>query len=132
GCYLLAALCGIAAIALAGCVVCGLATSLLWPGAVVLAGKRFPLAGAWLYAMLAAGGDIGASIGPYAIGVIADRAAGQTWLSGVLAYSGLSAEQFGLRAGLFCGALFPLITFFLLLHFRKLRGRLCEESRSQG
>ncbi|MDD3154367.1 MAG: MFS transporter [Victivallaceae bacterium] len=121
GCYLLAATCEIAAIALTGCVLCGLAVSLLWPGSVVLAGKRFPLAGAWLYAMLAAGGDLGASIGPYVIGVIADHATVPTWLHGIWQSSGLTAEQFGLRTGLFCGALFPLTTLLLLFSFRKLQ-----------
>ncbi|MBR2374220.1 MAG: MFS transporter [Lentisphaeria bacterium] len=119
GCYMLAALAGIPFLALAGCVLCCLATSLLWPGSVVLAGKSFPLAGAWLYAMLAAGGDLGASAGPYLLGVIADHAASWNWLSAVFKFSGLTAEQFGLRCGILCGSIFPLVTVFILLLFRR-------------
>ncbi len=119
GCYLLAALGGAPIISLIGCVVCGLGVSLLWPGAIVLAGRRFPLAGAWLYAMLAAGGDIGASIGPYVFGIIADHAGTQSWLQRLVEFTGLSEEQFGLRAGLLFSTIFPLITFFLLLWFRR-------------
>lgn len=119
-CYLLAALAMMPVIALIGCVFCGLGVSLLWPGAVVLAGKRFPLAGAWLYAMLAAGGDMGASVGPYLLGIIADHAAEQPFLSRILQVSGLSSEQFGLRAGLLCGALFPFVCGVLLFWFRKI------------
>ena len=123
GCYLLAALSGTAILSLLGCVICGLGVSLLWPGSVVLAGKRFPMAGAWLYAMLAAGGDIGASIGPPFLGLTADHAATRPWLAEIVRASGLSAEQFGLRAGLFCGAAFPLITFLLLLSFRRITAK---------
>lgn len=118
-CYLTAALAGFPALVLAGCVFCGLAVSLLWPGSVVLAGRQFPLAGAWLYAMLAAGGDIGAAIGPYLLGVVTDHAAGFPLLKELQQAGGLSSEQFGLRSGLLFGAFFPAGTFFLLLWFRK-------------
>ncbi len=123
GCYLLAALAGNPWLALCGCVVCALSTSLLWPGSVVLAGRRFPMAGAWLYAMLAAGGDIGAALGPSLLGVVADHAAGFSLLGGIRESLTLLPEQFGLRAGLFCGAFFPLLTFFLLLYIRRVRDR---------
>ena len=119
-CYLAAALSGNPVPALAGCVLCGLAVSLLWPGAVVLAGRRFPLAGAWLYAMLAAGGDIGAAVGPYVIGIVADHAAGFPLLTELFPAGTLSAEQIGLRAGLLLGAVFPLGTLLLLLWQRRL------------
>lgn len=120
GLYLLAALSGTAALALAGCVFCCFATSLLWPGSVVLAARSFPLAGAWLYAMLAAGGDMGAAIGPYLLGMVADHAAAFPMLSKLFSSTGLSAEQFGLRCGLAAGALFPFITLVLLLIFRRM------------
>ena len=110
GCYLLSALSSLPFFSLLGCVFCGLAVSLLWPGSVVLAGKQFPLAGAWLYAMLAAGGDIGASIGPYTLGVLADHAAHFSWIQSLFQSSGLTAEQFSLRTGLCFGAVFPIVT----------------------
>ena len=118
-CYLAAALSGNPVPALAGCVLCGLAVSLLWPGAVVLAGRQFPLAGAWLYAMLAAGGDIGAAVGPYVIGIVADHAAGFPLSAELFPAGTLSAEQVGLRAGLLLGAVFPLGTLLLLLWQRR-------------
>ncbi|MBQ4107277.1 MAG: MFS transporter [Lentisphaeria bacterium] len=119
GCYLLAALAGAPAWALAGCVFCCFATSLLWPGSVVLAGRCFPLAGAWLYAMLAAGGDIGAAVGPYVIGVVADHAASWPVLNGWFQASGMAAEPFGLRCGLLLGGIFPLLALGILLWFRR-------------
>jgi MFS family permease len=124
GLYLLAALSGSPALALAGSVLCFLATSLLWPGSVVLAARVFPFAGAWLYAMLAAGGDIGAALGPFFLGFIADNAAALSFLGEIFKTSGLTPERFGLRCGLATGALFPLATLGLLLFFRKKCGTL--------
>lgn len=59
-------------VALAACVVAGAAVSMLWPGTIALAGARFPLAGASLFAALAAAGDAGAGIMPWLAGWIAD------------------------------------------------------------
>ena len=117
--YMVAALASSAALSLASCALCGIAVSLLWPGSVILAGRAFPLAGAWLYAMLAAGGDIGASIGPALLGVIADTASEFPRLQGMLLESGLDAEQFGLRCGMLLGAVFPLGTLILVRLLRR-------------
>ena len=54
------------------CIMCGIGVSLLWPGTLSLSVKAFPLAGTWMFAIMAAGGNIGASLGPAALGVIAD------------------------------------------------------------
>ena len=117
--YATAALSGNAVVSLGACALCGIAVSLLWPGSVILAGRAFPLAGAWLYAMLAAGGDIGASIGPALLGVIADTASEFPRLQGMLLESGLDAEQFGLRCGMLLGAVFPLGTLILVRLLRR-------------
>ena len=119
GLYLLAAFSGSPAAALAGCALCCLATSLLWPGSVVLAGRAFPLAGAWLYAMLAAGGDIGAAVGPYTLGIIADNASALPVLSELFSQCALTTEEFGLRCALGAGACFPLAVLILLLLFKR-------------
>lgn len=56
------------------CMLCGFTTSLLWPGTLVAASKKFPQAGAWMFAALAIAGDIGAGVSPAAAGFIADAA----------------------------------------------------------
>lgn len=89
-CYLTAALVRDPRISLAGCALCGLAISLLWPGTFSLTATRFPLGGAAMFAILAMMGDAGAAIGPWLAGAVAD-------LSGA-----------GLRAGLLVGTAFPL------------------------
>ena len=54
------------------CAMCGLGVSLLWPGTLSLSVKAFPMAGTWMFAIMAASGNIGASLGPAMLGVIAD------------------------------------------------------------
>ncbi len=117
--YLTAASAGNAVLSLAACALCGLAVSLLWPGSVILAGQAFPLAGAPLFAMLSAGGDCGAAIGPALLGIVADTANSFSPLQDFFSTTGLSPEQIGLRCGMFLGAIFPLGTFFLVFILRK-------------
>lgn len=71
-CYLIAGLVPVPAVALAACVICGLSVALLWPGTLVVAGKRFSSSGAWIFALLAICGDLGGSILPTGAGFFAD------------------------------------------------------------
>ncbi len=63
-------------VALIACVLAGAAVSMLWPGTLSLSAARYPLAGAGLFALLAAAGDGGAGLMPWLAGVIADAAPG--------------------------------------------------------
>ncbi len=114
-CYLTAALSGIGWLSLAACALTGLGAALLWPGTLTLAAERFPLAGAVMFAILAAGGDIGASIGPWLVGVIAERAPSLPALADIA--SAIGPEQLGLRVGLLAAAIFPAASFVGILLF---------------
>jgi fucose permease len=70
--------------------VCGLAVSLLWPGTFSLTARAFPLGGAAMFAVLAVFGDLGAAVGPWVAGAVADAARAE------------------LRAGLLAATAFPL------------------------
>ena len=70
--YLVVGLVPVSWVALVACVLCGLTVSLLWPGTLVVAGKKFPSAGAWIFALLAICGDLGGSIIPTGAGFFAD------------------------------------------------------------
>ncbi|MBO5668376.1 MAG: MFS transporter [Lentisphaeria bacterium] len=122
-CYLLAAFSPLPSLSLAGCVLATLGASLLWPGTVVLSARQFPGAGAWLFALLAFGGDSGAAAGPFLVGVISDYAGSMPLLATWWQCSGLTMEQFNLRAGMGFAALFPLLTCGLLLVYRKWKSR---------
>ncbi len=110
-CYLIVVFSTINAFSLVACMMCGFGVSLLWPGTLVLAAKRFPQAGASMFAILAAGGDIGASVGPWIVSLVADSA-------------GALSEQVGLRTGILVGVLFPILAFACLRWMAWRDGRL--------
>ena len=109
GCYLTAALCPVPAVGLMACALTGLFTSLLWPGTLIAAAKRIPKGGVVMYALLAAGGDLGSSVIPQLIGLITDASIGR--LPG--------GEQTGMRLGMLLGALCPILAAFIFRKFRK-------------
>ncbi len=116
GLYVTAALSGSGALAVAACGLTGLCVSLLWPGTLMVCARALPLAGASMFALLSAGGDLGCAVGPSLAGVVGDAAAR-------LAPAGVSPEEWGLRAGILAGTLFPLGAFFCQLALRRLAPR---------
>jgi MFS family permease len=122
-CYLLGALSGIPVIGLVACVLTGFCVSMLWPGNIILVGEKFPSAGVAAYALMAAGGDLGASVAPQLLGIIADGVGVSDFAQTLGQYFGMSAEQIGMRSGMLVSALFPLIGFVItLIMKRKLSG----------
>ena len=97
----------------------GFFVSMLWPGVVSLAAARFPLAGASMFALLAAGGDAGAGLMPWLLGVLTDQAANlpASWMT--LFGQPLTPEQFGLRSGILVTSLCPVVLSLLLLRFHR-------------
>lgn len=116
-CYITVALCDIKIISLLACGICGIAVSLLWPGTLVVASEKYPLAGAWMFAILAAGGDIGGSLGPWLMGKVADCG---PQIASFINSASFTAEQIGLKASMLVGAIFPLACFFCLIAAKKL------------
>ncbi len=108
-CYFVAALSGNAVIGLIACAATGLGVALLWPGTLSSAAERFPLAGAWMFAILAAGGDIGGSFSPWLVGKIADNAANSAFAKAQMATLSITPEQYGLKAGLLVSTVYPIL-----------------------
>ena len=97
------------AVGLMACALTGLFTSLLWPGTLIAAAERIPKGGVVMYALLAAGGDLGSSVIPQLIGLITDASIGR--LPG--------GEQTGMRLGMLLGALCPILAAFIFRKFRR-------------
>ncbi len=118
-CYLTAALSPSPIIGLISCALTGLSVSMLWPGSLIVGSDRIPTGGVFIYAMMAAGGDLGASVGPQLTGVITDVV---SLNSGLAASLGIPAEELGMRAGMLLGALFPLaaiVVYLILVRTKK-------------
>ncbi len=123
-CYLIVALSPILAVSLAACAVCGLAASLMWPGTLVITAEKYPLAGGWMFAILAAAGDIGAAVGPFATGVVTDITRGLSGIEAWSASTGLTPDQFALRAAILLATVFPMLTLYCHWLLKKRRAAL--------
>jgi MFS family permease len=92
---------------MAGCALCGLGVSLMWPGTLSLTAERYPAGGTAMFGALAVFGDVGAAAGPWLSGWVSELVAGSSSLPG--------ADEAGLRAGLLAGVLFPALMLAALL-----------------
>ena len=90
-CYLLAAVSANPILGLIGCIVCGFSVGIMWTGSISIASSRIPLGGTGLFALLAMGGDLGASVGPGVIGAVTQNA------------------NDNMKAGMLAGCVFPII-----------------------
>lgn len=120
-CYLLAAICNMPLIGLAACAFTGLCVSMLWPGSLIVASDRFPQGGVFIFAMMAAGGDLGASVGPQLIGVITDFAIANPTIVSFAEGMNLAPEQMGMKLGMLVGMLFPLMAIAVYFVIKKSR-----------
>ena len=118
-CYLTASIINVPIIGLIACAMTGLFTAMMWPGCLIVAADKFPNAGVFIYALMAAGGDFGASVGPQMIGIVTDSVIANTTLSNLGNSFGLSPEQFGMKLGMLVGMLLPLAATFIYLKIWK-------------
>ena len=98
-CYITAAVVNIPVVALVACGLTGICTSMLWPGTLIYAEEKITGLGVAAYALLAAGGDLGASIAPQIVGIVSDTA--------------------GMRAGILSASAFPICGILLILFIKK-------------
>lgn len=121
-CYLVCACSNSPIVGLAACALTGLCTAMLWPGNLVVASSRFPEGGIFVFAMMAAGGDLGASLVPQFVGVITDVTISSSFATALAQRFSLSAEQLGMKFGFLIGTLFPLmgiLVYALILRRKK-------------
>jgi fucose permease len=118
-CYLLTAISPFPLIGLLACAFTGFCASMLWPGNLIVASDRFPQGGVFIYAMMAAGGDLGASVAPQLIGLITDAAIAIPAANELARNLSLAPEQLGMKIGMLVGMLFPLVGIPLYLRMWK-------------
>ncbi len=118
-CYIISALSNIAVIGLLSCALTGFCVSMLWPGCLIVASDKFPKAGVFLFALMAAGGDLGASVGPQLVGIVADISIKSQTVVALAERFNLTSEQIGMKIGMSVGALFPLVAIPLFVYIYK-------------
>jgi fucose permease len=120
-CYLTAAVSSVAILGLVACALTGFCTSMMWPGSLIVASDRFPTGGVFIFAIMAAGGDLGASVGPQLIGIITDTVSANATAQGLAQSLSLSPEQLGMKLGMLVGMLFPLCAIGVYARLRKIK-----------
>lgn len=122
-CYLTAGLTTNVVAAFIACILTGLFVAMLWPGTLIMMEENLPGLGVAAYALMAAGGDLGASVAPQLLGIVVDKVAASSFAAELGARLCLEAEQIGLKAGMLVTAIFPIIgsgiIIFAIHYFKK-------------
>ena len=96
---------------------------MLWPGTLIMMEENLPGLGVAAYALMAASGDLGASVAPQLLGIVADNVAESSFAQSLAQTLSLTAEQVGLKAGMLVTAAFPIIgtalIIFAIRYFKK-------------
>ena len=106
-CYFAASIARVPFVSLLACGMVGVGLSITWPGFLSLATKKYSGGGASMFALLAFGGDVGCSLGPFLTGCVSEIA---------------DDAQYSIRAGILAGIIFPLtmtLGIVLLLRNKK-------------
>ena len=122
-CYLVIGLSSTVLPAFIACILTGFCTAMLWPGTLILMEENIPAPGVAAYALMAAGGDLGASIAPQLMGIVIDQVSVSETAAKLSLTLGITPEQVGLKAGMLVTALFPILGTVLLIyiihHFKR-------------
>ena len=118
-CYLVAGLSDNVVLSFLACILTGMCTSMLWPGTLILMEEKIASPGVAAYALMAAGGDFGASVAPQMIGVVVDKVAESNLGLNLSTTLSMSVEQISMKAGMLTASIFPIIGVLLLLFVRR-------------
>ena len=122
-CYIAAGLSTGIILPFVACILTGLFTSMLWPGTLIMMEENVPGAGVAAFALMAAGGDLGASVAPQLMGIVVDGVSASAFARELGGRLGMSAEQIGMKAGMLFTAIFPIIgavlVIFIIRYFKR-------------
>lgn len=114
-CYLTVGLSSNALIAFIACIMTGFCTSMLWPGTLIMMEEKVPNAGVAAFALMAVGGDLGASVAPQMMGGVVDKVSASGFAEELGSILNITAEQVGLKVGMLASALFPIVGVAIVL-----------------
>jgi fucose permease len=114
-CYITVGLSSSVGAAFVACILTGFFTSMLWPGTLIMMEEKIPNAGVAAFALMASGGDLGASFAPQLLGVVVDKVSASNFAVSVGNSLNITAEQVGLKVGMLMTAIFPIIGIAVML-----------------
>ncbi len=118
--YIMAGLAKSTSMVVLFCALTGFAVSCLWPGIMTLVSVKFMKCGAWIMAMCAVFGDLGASVAPYFMGVIIDAGDSISVTKFLMDLYQISEVQSAMRVSLVAVAIFPLGSLLCQVGLKKL------------
>jgi MFS family permease len=126
-CYLVITITDIPVLSLFACAATGFCVSMMWPGSLIAASERFQTGGVMMFALLAAAGDLGASVGPWFVGRVTDMSMQSNYILDLAVKWNMTNEQAGLKSGIFVATIFPIaaaITFGILLFLNRVKRKV--------
>lgn len=117
-CYTVVAVSPNAVLSLIACAAVGICTSMLWPGTLIYMEEKIPTVGIAAYALMAAGGDLGASFAPQTLGIVVDNVALSQWAQKCADALSVTPEQFAFKFGMLIAIIFPLLGIILLAYMK--------------
>lgn len=118
-CYLIAGLSGGVIASFIACILLGIFTSMLWPGTLIFMEEKIKSPGVAAFALMAAGGDLGASITPQMVGVIVDKVSVAQFTQRLCEGGQYTPEEIGMRFGILFASLFPIMGTILMIYVYK-------------
>ena len=114
-CYFVVALSPSPAAAVIACALVGFFSAMLWPGALIMMEENVHGVGVAAYALMAASGDLGASVAPQLVGIVVDRISVTSLARSLGTALGMTPEQVGMRCAMLFNSVFPIAGAVLLL-----------------
>jgi MFS family permease len=115
-CYIVAGSSSAVVLSFIACILLGVFTSMLWPGTLILMEQKIHAPGVAAYALMAASGDMGASVAPQLMGIIVDKVSSSRFATELSQTSGMTPDEIGLRTGTVITAVFPILGTLLLIY----------------
>jgi hypothetical protein len=107
-CYFIIIITKVPIISLMACAATGFCVSMMWPGSLIAASQRFQTGGVMMFALLAAAGDLGASLGSWFVGRVTDISMESNYIMKLAIEFNMTNEQFGLKFGVLAATIFPI------------------------
>ena len=114
-CYIVVGLSSNSIVALVFCALTGLCTSMLWPGTLVMMEENIKGASVAAFALMASGGDLGASVAPQLLGFIVDKVSVSDFAFNISSTLNITPEQIGLKIGMLVTSLFSVIGIVIVV-----------------
>ncbi len=118
-CYVIIGVSGNVIFSFIACILVGIFSAMLWPGTLILMEEKVPNPGVAAFALMAASGDLGASIAPQMLGIIVDKVSASAFAINLSQATSMATDEIGLKVGMLIASVFPILGIGLLIYIMK-------------